>query len=408
MPAANENRAALGDRIYRPNRVEVDLGAIMGNTRIVKGLLGLETTLFAAVKGNGYGLGLPAVAEAMLAGGADAFTLADPADAVSIREAGIGVPILLYGGILPTPEIVDVLLRHDLWCTVTDTDLAQKYSAANSSSEPLRVFAKIDIGLERLGVYPDQGLAFIQAVTQLPGIELAGIYSHVHGNETPGYQEWQLDRFDRLLAELDRSGLTIGLRMSESSATLGSGSSAAPGSRPGPGPGPGPGSGPGRLTNAADPGHLLYGIVPGGRSSRPAGLRPAFRSLKSRLIQVKDLDRADFLAQSPVPVGDVKRIGVMPIGRADGLQHVTSGRVRVRGRLVPIVGRLSLEHARLDLTSVPGCEVGDEVEIVGSQPGDEIGAEAVAAANGLDRVGLMVAVGPSIPRVYLPSDPADG
>jgi alanine racemase len=389
--------AALGNRIYRPNRVEVDLGAITGNTRIVKGLLGPETTLFAAVKGNGYGLGLPAVAEAMLAGGADAFTLADPADAVSIREAGIGVPILLYGGILPTPEIVGVLLRHDLWCTVTDTDLAQKYSAANSSSEPLRVFAKIDIGLERLGVYPDQGLAFIQAVTQLPGIELAGIYSHVHGNETPGYQEWQLDRFERLLAELDRSGLTIGLRMSESSATLGSGSSTTQGSRPGPGPG--------RLTNAADPGHLLYGIVPGGRSSRPAGLRPAFRSLKSRLIQVKDLDRADFLAQSPVPVGDVKRIGVMPIGRADGLQHVTSGRVRVRGRLVPIVGRLSLEHARLDLTSVPGCEVGDEVEIVGSQPGDEIGAEAVAAANGLDRVGLMVAVGPSIPRVYLPSEP---
>jgi alanine racemase len=391
--------AALGNRIYRPNRVEVDLGAITDNTRIVKGLLGPETTLFAAVKGNGYGLGLPAVAEAMLAGGADGFTLADPADAVSIRGAGIGVPILLYGGILPTPEIVDVLLRHDLWCTVTDTDLAQKYSAANSSSEPLRVFAKIDIGLERLGVYPDQGLAFIQAVTQLPGIELAGIYSHVHGNETPGYQEWQLDRFDRLLAELDRSGVTIGLRMSESSATLGSGSSATPGSRPGPGPGPG------RLTNAADPGHQLYGIVPGGRSSRPAGLRPAFRSLKSRLIQVKDLERADFPAQSPVPVGDVKRIGVMPIGRADGLQHVTSGRVRVRGRLVPIVGRLSLEHARLDLTSVPGCEVGDEVEIVGSQPGDEIGAEAVAAANGLDRVGLMVAVGPSIPRVYLPSEP---
>jgi alanine racemase len=402
LSAANENRAAFGDRIYRPNRVEVDLGAITGNTRIVKGLLDPETTLFAAVKGNGYGLGLPAVAGAMLAGGADAFTLADPADAVSIREAGIGVPILLYGGILPTPEIVGVLLRHDLWCTVTDTDLAQKYSAANSSSEPLRVFAKIDIGLERLGVYPDQGLAFIRAVTQLPGIKLAGIYSHVHGSEAPSYQEWQLDRFDRLLAELDRSGLAVGLRMSESSATLGAESSAAPGSRPRPGPGPG------RLTNAADPGHLLYGIAPGGRSSLPAGLRPAFRSLKSRLIQVKDLERTDFPAQSPVPVGDVKRIGVMPIGRADGLQHVTSGRVRVRGRLVPIVGRLSLEHARLDLTSVPGCEVGDEVEIVGSQPGDEIGAEAVAAANGLDRVGLMVAVGPSIPRVYLPSDPAGG
>jgi alanine racemase len=97
----------------------------------------------------------------------------------------------------------------------------------------------------------------------------------------------------------------------------------------------------------------------------------------------------------------VRRFGVIPMGRGDGLQHLTTGQVRVRGRLVPITGRLSLEHARVDLTALPECRVGDEVEIISQHGGAEINAATVAAANHLDVVGLQVAIGPSIPRAYL-------
>jgi alanine racemase len=385
IDGAGELSAGSGERISRPNRAEVDLGAIRDNTRILKDLLGAGTTLFSAVKSNGYGLGLPAVAEAMLAGGCDGFTLSEPADAIRIRDAGIKIPILLYGGVFPSPAAVAEMHRLGLMCTVTDADTARAYSAANSSPAPLGVFAKIDVGLERLGTYPEQGIQFIRTVMGLPGIRLAGIYSHIHGSEAAAYREWQLGRFDRLLRELQTAGIEIPLRMSESSASLGLEA--------------------GSLTNAADPGHLLYGIAPVGRPSLPGGIRPAFRALKSRLIQVKDFRRGEFQAQAPVPVGQVRRIGVMPIGRADGLQYLTTGRVRVRGQLVPIIGRLSLEHARLDLTAVPGSRAGDEVEIIGGRPGTEISANAVAAAGQLDQVGLLVAIGPSIPRVYLEDMP---
>ena len=351
----------------------------------MKGLLGTGTKLFSAVKSNGYGLGLPAVAEAMLAGGCDGFTLSEPADAIRVREAGIKIPILLYGGVLPSPASVREMHRLGLMCTVTDADAARAYSAANSSPAPLGVFAKIDVGLERLGTYPEQGMQFIRTVMGLPGIRLAGIYSHIHGSEVAAYREWQLGRFDRLLQELQAAGIEIPLRMSESSASLGLET--------------------GSLTNAADPGHLLYGIAPAGRPSFPSGIRPAFRALKSHVIQVKDFRRDEFQAQSPVPAGQVRRIGVMPIGRADGLQYLTAGRVRVRGQLVPVIGRLSLEHARLDLTAVPESRVGDEVEIIDGRPGTEISADAVAAASQLDQVGLLVAIGPSIPRVYLEDAP---
>lgn len=381
-------QADFGELIYRPNRAEVDPGAIRENTQIIKGLLRAGTTLFGAVKCNGYGLGLPAVAQAMLAGGADGFTLSDPADAISIRAAGIDAPILLYGGLFPSPEVTAALRRFDLMCTVTDPDIARAYSAANNSHTPLKVFVKVDIGLERLGVYAEAGMPFVRAVQALPGIELAGIYSHIMGSESSEYRQWQLDRFERLLGELAAAGIDIPLRMSESSASLGLQVE--------------------NSANAVDPGHLLYGIAPRGRPGRPAGLRPAFRGLTSRVIQVKDFTREEFLAESPVPAGRVRRFGIIPIGRGDGLQHLTTGQVRVRGRIVPIVGGLSLEHTRIDLTDVPGCRAGDEVEIISPEPGSAISAERAAAANHTDLVGVQVAIGPSIPRAYAGRGSADG
>lgn len=378
--AVGEVRMPGSGELHRPNRAEVDLGAITGNTQILKSFLDPSTTLFGAVKSNGYGLGLPAVAEAMLAGGADGFTLADPADAVCMRKAGIDAPILLYGGILPSPGTAAALRRFDLMCTVTDEEMARAYAVANTSGAALKIFAKVDVGLERLGVYAEQGLSFVQTVKDLSRIELAGVYSHIQGSESAPYREWQLGRFQRLAQELAEAGIDVPLRMCESSASLGLHG--------------------GYSANAVDPGHLLYGIIPNGRPGLPARLRPAFRSLTSRIIQVKDFRRKEFLEESPVPAGRVRRIGVIPMGRGDGLQYLSTGQVLVRGQLVPIVGRLSLEHARVDLTSVPGCRAGDEVEIISSRPESGIGAETVAAANNLDLVGLQVAIAPSIPRAY--------
>ena len=191
-----------------------------------------------------------------------------------------------------------------------------------------------------------------------------------------------------LLHELQAAGIDVPVRMSESSASLGLQGVYS--------------------TNAADPGHLLYGIAPSGRTALPPGLRPAFHGLTSRIVQVKEFRRDGFQQESPVPVGPVRRIGVIPMGRGDGLQHLTTGQVRVRGQLVPLVGRLSLEHARVDLTTVPRCRAGDEVEIISGHPGSAISAAAVAAAPRLDQVGLQVAIGPSIPRAYAEADPAGG
>jgi alanine racemase len=377
--------AALSSSLSRPNAAVVDLGAITSNARIVRGLAGQDRTIFGAVKGNGYSLGLPQAAQAMLAGGIDGFTLSDPADATRIREAGIAEPILLYGGVLPAPDVVAGMLRLNLMGTVTDAIAARAFSAAASAcgSAPLRVFAKVDVGLERLGVYAEEGADLVRLIGRLPGLSLAGVYTHLHGSADASYLTWQLDRFDQLLDGLIQEGIDVPIRLGESSASLGTQD------RP-------------RL-NAIDPGHLLYGILPLGRRYRPTGLRPALRSLTSRIIHIKTIKRLEYQEQSPVPLRPGMRIGVIPIGRGDGLRSLTAGHVRIRNNLVPVVGRLSLEHTRLDLTDAPDCRVGDEVELIGGAAGTGLSAAEIAAAHQLDPVGLLMEIRASIPRVYLRS-----
>ena len=363
---------------HRPNALVVALDAIAGNVARVGEIVGPGTTIFGAVKANGYGFGLPEVAEAMMAGGANALSLADPGDAVRIREAGIDAPILLYGGVLPEPSVARLLGEYELTCTIGDIEAAQAWSSACAGE--LGVFLKVDVGLERLGVTAEGAGAFARAVSRLPGIRIDGVYTHLHGGEAPGYLGWQLDRFERALDQVRGAGVEPQVRLAESSVTLGLER------RP-------------RL-NAVDPGHLLYGFVPAGRTQAPVGLRPAFVALRTRVLQVKAVERPAFWPAAPVPVRDGMRIAVIPLGRADGLGMLHCGEVLVRGRRAPIVGRLSLEHTRIDVTDVADCVAGDEVVVIGSQGDEEISFEEVAARHDLDGVGLTLEVRSSVARVY--------
>ena len=94
------------------------------------------------------------------------------------------------------------------------------------------------------------------------------------------------------------------------------------------------------------------------------------------------------------------RLGVVPMGSADGLRWLHAGRVLVRGHAVPLIGSPSLEHTRVDLTAVPDAAVGDEVVIIGRQGDQEITPGEVAAHQGLSLHHIATTVGPRVTRVY--------
>jgi len=153
--------------------------------------------------------------------------------------------------------------------------------------------------------------------------------------------------------------------------------------------------------NAVDPGRMLYGITFPGETS-PIPLRPTLRALTTRVIALKELTpREHFAELAPFPVTAPMRLGVIPIGSADGLSWLHAGRVLVRGRAVPIVADPSLEHTRIDLSEVPESRVGDEVVIIGRQGDAEITAAEVAQSHGLGLHHIATTVGPRVARVYL-------
>ena len=367
----------------RPNLLRVDLGAIAHNLAEVRRIAGSGVRIVAALKADAYGFGLERVADTVVGAGAEMIAVADIADALRLREHGVDVPVLLYPGSLANPAAVEAVEAHALMPTILDRESAQCYAA--HAGGPVRVFIKIDVGLERLGVLPDRAVALARQVRALPRLELHGVYTHVDvpgGPRAEEYVAWQIERYRAACAELEAEGPPIPVKMAASSAVLR--------------------CDPGASFDAVDPGHMLFGLTPPGPLNVGADLRPAFHSLSSRIIHAREVERERFLDLAPFPLRAGMRFGVIPIGLRDGMASLHCGEVLVGGRRAAILCPLSLEHTRVDLSGTPEAKVGDEVVIIGRQGDGAIDPDEVIAHQGFGvKAALALAAGASIPRAYL-------
>ena len=365
----------------RPSWLEVDLDAARANLTLVRALVGRERRLFAVVKADGYGFGAVAMGRAFLEAGADALAVADAGEGVRLRGSGITAPILVYPSGLP--EAIGEMVAHRLTPTVTALEGARAGAAAAPAAGS-GAFVKVDVGLERLGVPAEGAVKVIRAMLELRGFRLAGVCAHPHApaGADPAYVDWQLARFTAVLDELAAAGVDVPVRLLASTPLML--------------------RFPHTYLNAVDPGRMLYGLAFEGDGPRVAALRPALRALKSRLIEVKPLaPRERFAEQAPFPLSASMRLGVIPLGAADGLLHLHAGRVLVRGRSAPILGGPSLEHTRVDLTELPEARIGDEVAVIGRQGDAEIGLVEVAARQHIAAHVLLTLLGPRVERVWL-------
>ena len=364
----------------RPNRLVCDLAAIAGNLRLVRQKLRPGTKIFAALKGDAYGFGLQQVAAVLAADGVDGIAVADQADAIALRDHGIRTPILLYAGHLANRETVQATLDHDLIPTLVDADEAAAY--ARLATRPLDVFVKVDVGLERIGVPAEQAADFVAHVRSLPNLQVTGLYTHlqVPANVTDEFLRWQAGRFDAVVAALAKTSAPMPLRMLASSASLV--------------------LLPGIEYDAVDPGGLLFGSRGAAAARIDFGVCPALDAITSRILQVKAAISPSYPDQMPFPSTPGMRLAVLPLGTRDGLPRFNAGRVLIRGRSAPILGAISIEHVRVDVSGIPDAAPGDEVVIVGRQGDAEIAFSEVMTRCGHRRLAdLAMAVAPTIPRV---------
>jgi alanine racemase len=362
----------------RPTTLEIDLDAAAHNVRAVRQIVGPARKIFAVVKADAYGYGAAEMGAVFVAHGADALAVADLGEGIRLRRRGITAPILVYPNSLP--EAAPEAIAHGLIPALVDLDAARAH--AEAASAPLDVFVKIDVGLERLGVPAEQAVKTIVAMLEMPHLRLAGVCAHPHAHSAdPAYTDWQLGRFTAVVDELESRGIRVPVRLFAASPFVL--------------------WAPQTYLNAVDPGRILYGIVFPGETS-PVPLRPTLRALASRVIACKELTpRERFAELAPFPVTRPMRLGVIPVGLADGMAWLHAARVLVRGQAVPIVTGPNLEHTRIDLTDVPDACVGDEVVIIGRQGDAEITVAEVAKRHGLGLHHVATTVGPRVTRVYI-------
>src|SRR5438093_7928735 len=287
----------------RPTTLEIDLDAAAANVRAVRRMVGPGRKIFAVVKADGYGHGAAELGAAFVANGADALAVADLAEGIRLRRHGIATPILVYPNSLP--EAAPDAIAHFLIPTLVDLDAARAY--AEAATEPCDVFVKIDVGLERLGVPAELAVKTITAMLELPRLRLAGLCAHPHAPDgaDAAYAEWQLGRFTAAVDELEARGVRVPVRLLASSPFVL--------------------RFPETYLNAVDPGRMLYGITFPGETS-PVPLQPTLRALVSRVISLKDVaPRERFAELAPFPVTAPMRVGVIPMGSADGLAWLHAG-----------------------------------------------------------------------------------
>ena len=219
----------------------------------------------------------------------------------------------------------------------------------------------------------DKAAGLVRAAASSGAISLEGVYTHMHvpPDAAPQYLDWQFGRFQALVSAVESDGYSAGIAMAASSPVLFRTSAMS--------------------LDAVDVGRYNYGIVrPGTSPAWPSlGSGPPSGRCARRSRTASGSTAPDYLDAVPFAVRAGMRVGVVPMGFADGLAFLTCGAALVRGVRAPLLGSLSLEHVSFDVTGIPGVAVGDEVVFIGRQAGAEITQEEVVANQ---RAGLPPAV----------------
>ncbi len=370
----------------RPSWVEVSLSAIEHNTRRLIEIVGREIELMAMVKANAYGHGAVEVSRAAIRGGAKWLGVYSVGEGIELRRAEMDAPILVVG---PTPPrwARDAVARN-LSLTIFSMDGARAMNdAACELNARARVHVKVDTGMTRLGVMPDQAIDFVRAVRALPNLKMEGVFTHFAMADDTGergkeYTRMQLERFQHALDGLDRQSIRVRYRHAANS--------------------------PAALNldharfNLVRSGILIYGLDPSPQVPRPRDFIPAL-AFKTEIASIKAVPAGTYVGYGATfRAPRASRLALLMVGYADGFRRTPKnfGAVLVRGTRAPITGSVSMDQTMIDVTDIQDAQVGDEVVLIGKQGAEEIRAEEVAEKLGTNNYEVVSTISARVPRIY--------
>ena len=404
MTAKRSIQMSPHKEVRRPVWAEVSLSALTYNLQAIRKYVNppeekrkTPRKILSIVKGNGYGHGGPEVAKALEKAGSDWFGVTCTDEGVAVREGGVRKPILILTSFVPGEE--SRLVKHDLTAVIhrcEQMELLNKAAARRGGKKPVPFHLKIDTGMNRLGIASGDVECFARQLAKCKHLQLTGIFSHFAssevftntqvGKQTREQEECFYRALDRLRALRIDPGV---VHLANSAAIV---------------------TRPETWADMVRPGAILYGYHPGydpmekrEEAEARLPLKPVM-SLRSRVISLRKVPtgagvgyNATFVAKRPT------RIAVLAAGYGDGIHRSLGNRgsVLLRGKLVPIVGIISMDVTMLDVTDVEGVEIGEVATIYGTDGAQTLPANFVARSIGTVTSDLLCAVSQRVPRLYV-------
>ncbi|WP_163971195.1 alanine racemase [Oceanobacillus halotolerans] len=369
---------------YRDTWVEVSLDAIEQNVHAFKQHINPASKLMAVVKADGYGHGAVEVAKTALDAGAEYLSVALLDEAIQLRQAGITAPILVLG--YTAPDAVEDAIQHDITLTVFRNDVLERIIEVSESLKKYSyIHLKIDSGMNRIGIQEKTvALQFIQSITS-EFVKLEGVFTHFADadNPDPSYTRKQFAHFSDVVNYLEQHDVTIPIKhCCNSAATI---------------------AFPEMHLDMVRVGVSLYGLYPSDHLESYIKLKQAM-TFKTKPAFIKTVE-----SNEPISYGctftpeEPARIATIPVGYADGFSRLLSnkGNVTVKGKKVPIVGRICMDQSMIDVTNIADVTEDDVFTIFGDPKEGYISLGEVAEQMQTIHYETACLIGKRVPRVYV-------
>ena len=367
----------------RPTWAEINLEALRFNLNSITSHLPDGVKMMAVVKADAYGHGAKQMARVLQSEGVKDFGVAIAEEGQTLREIGVEGSILVFGGCYPGQE--DLFFSNSLVPTVYDLPTLKNLSTlAQLKGKQFPYHLKVDTGMGRLGIGPDDIGIFLEKAQTYEGMKLKGVFSHLSSADEADltYTRKQVSMFEKVLTESEAlNNGSVVRHVANSAGTL---------------------LHKGHWFDMVRAGLSLYGINPG-NAKTPVDLHPVM-SFKTRVGFIKQVPANTALGYNRTfKTKKTSIIATLPVGYADGLNRLLSnrGQVIINGNYAPIVGAVAMDSILVDVSEIPEAKSGDEVVIIGEQGNLKISAWDVAHWCSTIPYEVLCGLTSRVPRFYI-------
>lgn len=366
-----------------PTFAEINLEAFSHNLKQVRLKVGRDKKIISIIKADAYGHGAVEIAKIASISGADMLGVSTVGESIELREAGIESPILVLGGC--PKEDVEWIVSYNLKSVLYSYEVALSLSKeAERRSKIVDVHIKVDTGMERIGIKPQNIREFVGKISSLKNINIEGILTHFATayEVNREFTERQIKIFKGVIEELKQDGYNFSyIHTSNSAAIL---------------------NYPESYFNTVRPGIILYGSTPFDFAVEDFLIKPVM-SWKTSIVHLHNTPEKTGISYGRRFV--TKRdslIATIPVGYADGYSRSLSNKVQVLigGRRISQVGTICMDMCMIDVTDLPDVKAGDEVVLIGRQGNEEIRVEELASIAGTIPYEIFCSIGRRVRRVY--------